>query len=72
MIGRLHPGETCGSHVLAGFMKYLATSPEAEEIRNKYPINKYRLITIVVPMINPDGVVLGNSRTGALGKDLNR
>lgn len=23
-------------------------------------------------MINPDGVVLGNSRTGVLGKDLNR
>jgi murein tripeptide amidase MpaA len=23
-------------------------------------------------MINPDGVILGNSRTGVLGKDLNR
>ena len=23
-------------------------------------------------MINPDGVILGNSRTGAAGKDLNR
>lgn len=23
-------------------------------------------------MINPDGVILGNSRTGASGKDLNR
>jgi murein tripeptide amidase MpaA len=26
----------------------------------------------VVPMLNPDGVVLGNSRTSAAGKDLNR
>jgi len=23
-------------------------------------------------MLNPDGVILGNSRTGAIGKDLNR
>ena len=23
-------------------------------------------------MLNPDGVVIGNSRTGAAGKDLNR
>ena len=23
-------------------------------------------------MLNPDGVILGNSRTGACGKDLNR
>jgi murein tripeptide amidase MpaA len=26
----------------------------------------------VVPMINPDGVVFGNYRTGLAGKDLNR
>jgi murein tripeptide amidase MpaA len=32
----------------------------------------FRVITIIVPMINPDGVILGNSRTGAIGKDLNR
>ena len=31
-----------------------------------------RLITVFVPMLNPDGVILGNSRCGALGKDLNR
>ena len=27
---------------------------------------------MIIPMINPDGVILGNSRTGASGKDLNR
>lgn len=26
----------------------------------------------IVPMLNPDGVVLGNYRTGILGEDLNR
>lgn len=64
-IGRLHPGETNGSHVLSGLMDYVCTSKEAEYIRKK-------LITVFIPMINPDGVILGNSRTGAIGKDLNR
>ena len=27
---------------------------------------------MIVPMLNPDGVILGNSRTGASGKDMNR
>lgn len=31
-----------------------------------------RMLIVIVPMINPDGVTLGNSRTGAAGKDLNR
>lgn len=26
----------------------------------------------IAPMMNPDGVVLGNTRTSAAGKDLNR
>ena len=26
----------------------------------------------IVPMINPDGVIFGNFRTGLAGKDLNR
>lgn len=27
---------------------------------------------LVIPMINPDGVVLGNTRSSAAGRDMNR
>jgi murein tripeptide amidase MpaA len=45
-------------------IKYLC-SKEATILRQN-------TVFIIVPMVNPDGVVLGNSRTGVLGKDLNR
>jgi murein tripeptide amidase MpaA len=63
-IGRLHPGETQGSWMMDGFMKFL-NSPESFYLREKF-------IFIIVPMINVDGVVLGNFRTGIAGRDLNR
>lgn len=34
--------------------------------------SKIRCIVKVVPMMNPDGVILGNYRTGVAGRDLNR
>ena len=27
---------------------------------------------MIIPMINPDGVILGNSRSSAAGRDMNR
>lgn len=64
--GRIHPGESNGSHVLKGFIDFLCSnSSEAVELR--------RLCNfLIVPMLNPDGVVLGNSRCSASGRDLNR
>lgn len=40
-------------------------SKEAVDLRK-------RMNFFVVPMLNPDGVIMGNSRTSAAGKDLNR
>ena len=31
-----------------------------------------KILWVVVPMLNVDGVVLGNNRTGLIGYDLNR
>ena len=49
---------------MKGFLNYIV-SENASEIRK-------RIIFKVIPMINPDGVVFGNYRTGLGGKDLNR
>ena len=46
--------------------------PIDEIFARKVVFDLSRLIIVIVPMINPDGVILGNSRTGASGKDLNR
>ena len=61
---RVHPGETTGSCVMEGVLDYL-TSSAASDLRDVY-------VFYVVPMLNPDGVVCGNSRCGLMGVDLNR
>lgn len=68
--------------MMHGFLKYIFTD-EADELRKKYTqlsinhefiylIFPKRCIFKIVPMLNPDGVVLGNYRTGIAGRDLNR
>ena len=63
---RIHPGETVSSWKCQGFLDFLLSgSPEAFALRKK-------VVFKVVPMLNVDGVVAGNYRTGLQGKDLNR
>jgi len=64
LCARVHPGEANASHVMAGVLKYLL-SPEAAPMRR-------RLVFYVVPVTNPDGVVVGNYRASLSGNDLNR
>ena len=64
---RVHPGETVASFIMEGFLKFIVspTNQEAKELRS-------RLIFLVIPMSNPDGVILGNYRVSLSGSDLNR
>lgn len=65
-VARVHPAETVGSWVMEGFLRFISSKhPEAAMLRNKF-------IFKIVPMLNPDGVIVGNSRTSMSGNDLNR
>ncbi|CAI2375593.1 unnamed protein product [Moneuplotes crassus] len=64
--GRVHPGESNSSFVVQGILDYLVSDNEAaKQLRNKYVFK-------IIPMLNPDGVILGNYRCSLSGQDLNR
>ena len=66
VVGRVHPSETVSSWKVHGFIEWLlGRSESAKKLLDKYKFT-------IVPMINPDGVVLGNTRYGITGVDLNR
>ena len=66
VLSRQHPPETTGAQALMGFVDQLSTdTPLANQFRDD-------VFVIVVPLLNPDGVVEGHWRGNANGKDLNR
>lgn len=66
VLARLHPGESASSWVAHGLISFLISrSRVANELRK-------RLVFKIVPMANPDGVIIGNTRTTLIGKDMNR
>jgi hypothetical protein len=66
MTARVHPGETPASWMMEGVLRFLVSgNKKACELRD-------RLIFKIVPMLNPDGVIVGNYRTSFSGNDLNR
>ena len=63
---RVHSGETPSSLVFKGILEFLMSEKkEAKLLRLYYTF-------ILVPCLNPDGVVSGNYRNSAAGVDLNR
>lgn len=66
VLGRQHPPETTGSQALMGFVDEIAgDAPLARDFRE-------RVLVLVVPLLNPDGVAEGNWRGNINGQDLNR
>ncbi|XP_050528383.1 cytosolic carboxypeptidase Nna1-like isoform X2 [Daktulosphaira vitifoliae] len=63
---RVHPSETPSSWMMKGLIDFLtADTPQSRELRNRF-------IFKLIPMLNPDGVIVGNSRCSLNGRDLNR
>jgi hypothetical protein len=63
---RVHPGETNCSWIMHGFLKFLiGNSVKARELRRS-------IVFKIIPMLNPDGVIVGNYRSSFSGNDLNR
>ncbi|KAK4471559.1 hypothetical protein MN116_004976 [Schistosoma mekongi] len=63
---RVHPGETQSSWMMKGLMDFLiSTDPDAKVLRSNFMFK-------LVPMLNPDGVIVGNYRCSLSGCDLNR
>lgn len=63
---RVHSGETLASTVFKGVYDFLVSDKkEAKHLRLHYTF-------ILVPCLNPDGVICGNYRNSVAGVDLNR
>ncbi|KAK2520463.1 hypothetical protein Q9966_013391 [Columba livia] len=63
---RAHPGESGGSWAMRGLLDFLLSADaDAQLLRRLFDF-------MVVPMLNPDGVVVGNSRCSLAGRDPNR
>ncbi len=63
---RTHSGETPSSWVLDGCLRELVDAGVEEWLFSSNVCLK------IVPMLNPDGVFIGNYRTGIMGDDFNR
>ncbi|XP_067840829.1 uncharacterized protein [Heptranchias perlo] len=66
LTARVHPGETQSSWMMKGILDFLISEePTAKELRR-------RCIFKIIPMLNPDGVIVGNYRCSLSARDLNR
>ncbi|GLD93209.1 hypothetical protein PINS_up001801 [Pythium insidiosum] len=66
LTSRVHPGETQTSWILRGLLDFLVSDATvATLLRRLFEF-------VVVPVLNPDGVVLGHTRCALSGVDLNR
>ncbi|GET91758.1 zinc carboxypeptidase, putative [Leishmania tarentolae] len=70
LVARVHPGETNASWVMQGLLDTLLCPPAgAAEYASNLCDN---FVFKVIPMLNADGVIMGNHRCSFAGTDLNR
>lgn len=66
LTGRVHPGESNASWIMEGLIDYIVSDERAaKNLRDSFVFK-------IVPMLNPDGVIVGNYRCSLSGYDLNR
>ena len=66
IIGRQHSGETHSSFIIHGLINFLLSKTAiAFRLRESFEF-------WILPMVNPDGIIAGNYRCNAQGKDMNR
>lgn len=67
VLARTNACEAPTSFVVQGLIEFLsiANHPIAKLLREN-------VVFKIIPMVNPDGVFLGNNRTNLIGHDLNR
>lgn len=64
IIGRVNPSETYSSYVIHGALNYLLSQDAlVHKLRDHFEV-------WVLPILNPDGVALGNNTGNIQGKDL--
>jgi len=63
---RVHPGESNASFIMHGILTFLVS----DEVGAKYLRNNF--VFKIIPMLNPDGVIVGNYRCSLSQQDLNR
>ncbi|CAG7659346.1 unnamed protein product [Allacma fusca] len=66
IIARSHPGESPTSFIAQGFIDFLVSTHAMMGALRDHVMIK------IIPMMNPDGVFLGNYRCSLMGYDLNR
>lgn len=66
LMARVHPGETNSSFIMKGALDFLLSDTRLARLL------RHHFIFRIIPMLNPDGVIYGNTRTSLLGADLNR